>query len=415
MFRYDLVTARIGIFLAMFMYATFAVLDLWIVPDYVAEIWWIRSAVIVVFSVLFVFTFSSPFRKHYQISQCIVALAGGFGVISIIYLMPVPEGYLYYPALIFTFIFFYTMLGLRFINALMANIAILLGYNLVIVGFKEIPVYMILNNNYFLAGGTIVIALAGYVIEQQRRLGFLKSLCLEELRKKADDANAAKSRFFAGMSHELRTPLNAIIGYSEILLEDEKKSGDSEKIKDLVSIETAGRHLLRLINNVLDLAKIEAGKTELMEEDVSIRELVSHIKASIVPLAGKNHNQLLINSRTAPAVMRTDSMRLEQVLVNLLSNACKFTENGRISLDITGGQDSIEFRISDTGIGMTRQQIEGLYNEYSQADAGISREYGGTGLGLAISKQLVELMHGSITVESEAGKGTTFLVKFPLT
>lgn len=413
-FRNDTIFARAGLLLAIFIYVTFAVLDLWIVPEFVSSVWGIRVVVVSFFSVILGFTFTRNFRRYYQMVQLVGAVIGGIGVVAMVYVISVQEGYLYYVGLILAFIFYYTTLGLRFINAFSANILVLLVYNLVLIGYKDVPVYMIVNNNYFLVGSTIVFASAGYILEQQRRLGFLKSLLLEDLRKKADDANVAKSRFFAGMSHELRTPLNAIIGYSELLLEDEKEVGNVEKEKDLVSIQTAGKHLLRLINNVLDMAKIEAGKIELVMEEVPLSELVQRIEATASPLAAKNHNRLRLDINGAPAVLYTDSMRLEQVLINLLSNACKFTENGEINLVVSMNWAGIAFSVRDTGIGMTHEQVTGLFDEYTQADASISRDYGGTGLGLAISKQLVELMGGSISVVSEAGRGSTFTVTLPL-
>jgi signal transduction histidine kinase len=413
MFPGDRQFARVGMFLAIFMYTSFAILDLWIIPDLANVTWAIRSAVIVLISIALSFSCTPYFRKANQYIMVAVALIGGGGIIGMLYYIPEAQGYLYYPALMISFVFFYTVLGLRFINAFFANIVILVLYNIVIIGHKDIPIYMLVNNNYFLIGTTVVIAAAGYIIEQQRRINFLNSLMLEKLRKQADEANVAKSRFFASMSHELRTPLNAIIGYSEMLLEDEYGSADTTKSRDITSIETAGRHLLRLINDVLDLAKIESGKIMLVPEKMVTREMVTQIEATVLPLAAKNHNQLKINIDNAPETLVQDTMRLKQILINLLSNACKFTENGEISLSIKSQGNKTLFSVSDTGIGMKSEVLKNLFNEYTQADARTAQEYGGTGLGLAISKQLVELMGGSISVSSEPGKGSRFDVLLP--
>ncbi len=415
MFRSDIFFARIGIGLGTFMFASFALLDLWIIPDqYLKTMFVARAVILVLFITAFSSTFTSSFRRHSQVIQLAIALVGGLGVVAFVLILPEETGYLYYAALIMAFIFFYVATGLRFINAFIANIIVLLAYNYVIVFYKVVPVYILVNNNFLLIGNTVVVATAGYIIEQQRRLGFLNSRTLVGLRERADSANIAKSRFFANMSHELRTPLNAIIGYSEMLLEEAHESDKQDTVADLSKIRTAGRHLLRLINNVLDLAKIEAGKIELADESVSIVEVVDHIQATIHPLAARNGNDLQTEIANAPETIRGDSMRLEQILINLLSNASKFTYAGTIRFSAAAVDGHLDFIVSDTGIGMNEEQVTGLFDEYMQASTSIARDYGGTGLGLAITHQLVSLMGGTITVASEPGKGSTFTVSLPL-
>jgi len=413
MYHVDTVYARVGLLLAIAMYGVFSILDLWIVPGFAHITWTIRFTVIAFFSAVLALSFTRHFRKIHQLVLFSAAVVGGGGLVVMIFYIPEAQGYLYYPALVIAFVFFYTLLGLRFINALIANAGVLVLYNVVVLNFKELPVYMLVNNNFFLVGAALVIATAGYIIEQQRRISFLKSLMLDKLRRQAEEANVAKSRFFAGMSHELRTPLNAIIGYSEMLLEDERASADQPWSRDLTSIETAGRHLLRLINNVLDLAKIESGKIELVPEKIRIRDMVDRIEATVLPLAAKNRNRLVIDITHAPESIFQDAMRLEQVLINLLSNACKFTDQGDITLAINTWDNSIVFSVQDTGIGLSDDQAQNLFNEFAQADASISRDYGGTGLGLSISRQLVELMGGTISVSSELGVGSNFVVTLP--
>jgi len=233
----------------------------------------------------------------------------------------------------------------------------------------------------------------------------------------AEDASRAKSSFLANMSHELRTPLNAIIGYSEMLQEETQERGLTDLAADLQKVHGAGRHLLALINDILDLSKIESGKMELLLESFEVRALLQDVESTIHPLVEKNHNSLVVCGAESAGSMRADVTRLRQVLFNVLSNACKFTENGTITLDVSRqpleAGDQIVFRLSDTGIGMTPEQLARLFEAFVQADASTSRRYGGTGLGLAISRRFCKMMGGDVTVESTLGKGSTFVVTLP--
>ncbi|HEX7961872.1 MAG TPA: ATP-binding protein [Terriglobales bacterium] len=233
----------------------------------------------------------------------------------------------------------------------------------------------------------------------------------------AEEANRAKSSFLANMSHELRTPLNAIIGYSEMLEEETQDLGKIETVQDLQKIQAAGKHLLALINDVLDLSKIEAGKMGLHLETFDVTDLVEEIVTTLEPAAAKNGNKIKIQMADNLGMMRADITKVRQILFNLLSNACKFTDHGTVSIDVDQStkerSDWIRFCVRDTGIGITAQQKENLFKEFAQADTSISRKYGGTGLGLAITHRFVQLMRGRISVESEPGKGSTFTVYLP--
>ncbi len=235
----------------------------------------------------------------------------------------------------------------------------------------------------------------------------------QEAKLQAEEASSTKSKFLANMSHELRTPLNAIIGYSEMLIEEITDLGAPDLIPDVQKIHGAGKHLLGLINNILDLSKVEAGKVELFLETFAIAPLLTEVTDTLHPLIAKNHNTLVVNCSAEIGSMRADITKLRQSLFNLLSNASKFTENGTITLAVRKEPAWVTFLVSDTGIGMTPQQQTKLFQSFTQADASTTRKYGGTGLGLVITQQFCEMMGGSIQVESEAGKGTAFTIRLP--
>ncbi len=238
---------------------------------------------------------------------------------------------------------------------------------------------------------------------------------LEVLTDEAQMANRAKSQFLANMSHELRTPMNAIIGYSEMLTDEAEDLGLPQFVPDLKKIRTAGKQLLALINDILDLSKIEAGKLELHAEDFDIREMVSDVATITEPLAAKNSNALVIHVEDGR--MYSDLTRVRQILFNLLGNACKFTHSGTVELSVSSkaspSGDFMNFSVKDSGIGMTAEQAGRVFEAFAQADSSTTRKYGGTGLGLAITKKFCEMMDGTIQVESEIGAGTTFTVRLP--
>jgi signal transduction histidine kinase/CheY-like chemotaxis protein len=232
----------------------------------------------------------------------------------------------------------------------------------------------------------------------------------------AEEASRAKSAFLANMSHELRTPLNAIIGYSELLEEEMRDAGGDGNVRDLRRIRGAGKHLLSLINDVLDLSKIEAGKMALHLESFDVASLVEEMITTLEPVAERNSNGLVLRMAGDPGSMHADITKVRQILFNLLSNACKFTENGTVTLDVErrgGGEDRIIFRVSDTGIGMTPEQRKNLFQSFAQADSSTSRKYGGTGLGLAISQRFTHMMRGDIHVASTIGEGSAFTLDLP--
>jgi signal transduction histidine kinase len=229
-------------------------------------------------------------------------------------------------------------------------------------------------------------------------------------------ASERKSQFLASMSHELRTPLNAIIGLTEMMVTNAARFGTENALEPLRRVNAAGKHLLDLINEVLDLSKIEAGKLELNVEAVDLARLIDEVIGTAGQLAEKNLNRLTVEAEENVGTVAADSMRLKQILLNLLSNACKFTKEGEVALrvrKVAGGRDWVELAVADTGIGLTAEQQVKLFQEFTQADSLTARRYGGTGLGLAISRKLARMMGGDVTVTSEMGKGSVFTVRLP--
>ncbi len=243
-------------------------------------------------------------------------------------------------------------------------------------------------------------------------------VALLDLRDKALEANRAKSAFLANMSHELRTPLNAIIGYSEMLHDDAKTDGLDNYSSDLDKIHTAGRHLLTLINEVLDLSKVEAGKMELHLETFNLPDLIQVVVSTVEPMARKNSNKVVCKGLSSVENLHADFTKVRQILLNLLSNAIKFTEHGEVALvvrnELVDGVEGVEISVIDSGIGISKEAINTIFKPFQQADASTTRRYGGTGLGLALCRNFCEMMGGNIWVVSEVGSGATFSIWLPL-
>ncbi len=236
---------------------------------------------------------------------------------------------------------------------------------------------------------------------------------LQETNTQLEVASRHKSEFLANMSHELRTPLNAIIGYSELLTEEAEDLGHDMYAQDLAKINSAARHQLMLINDILDLAKIEAGRMTIYTEDFDIAAVIESVESMVAPLAATNGNSLTIECPEDAGTMHADVTKVRQSLFNLVSNAAKFTEAGSITLIVSPEPDRVEFAVSDTGIGMTEEQVGRLFQAFTQAESSTSKRYGGTGLGLALTREFCRLMGGDISVVSAPGEGSTFTVSLP--
>jgi signal transduction histidine kinase len=239
---------------------------------------------------------------------------------------------------------------------------------------------------------------------------------IQDKNRQLQMASENKSQFVSSMSHELRTPLNAIIGLTEMMVKNAARFGTEKAQEPLQRVNRAGTHLLGLINQVLDLSKIEAGKLELNPEPIHLARLIDEVVGTAGQLAEKNKNRLIIEAQENLGRLTADSMRLKQILLNLLSNACKFTKEGEVALRVRKVADQrewVELAVADSGIGMTAEQQAKLFQDFTQADSLTARRYGGTGLGLAISRKLARMMGGDVTVTSEQGKGSVFTVRLP--
>ena len=253
------------------------------------------------------------------------------------------------------------------------------------------------------------------IVEKSKELEE-KTKELKQAKDIAEASSYAKSQFLANMSHELRTPLNAIIGYSEMLAEDAHDQGHPHYLQDLERIRSSGKHLLSLINEILDLSKIEAGKMDLFIESFELDSLLKSVVDSLAPAIAANKNQFTLQLAQNGIVMHTDQTKLHQILSNLLCNACKFTDQGTITLNVflDANKNEVVLNVHDTGVGMTQQQLEHLFQPFTQGDASTTKKYGGTGLGLTISKHFVLMMGGVITVSSQPASGSIFTVRLPL-
>ena len=273
-------------------------------------------------------------------------------------------------------------------------------------------IYVFMMAAYY---SSVVDSQSELIKEIERHQDTLKALT--RAKDEAERANGAKSEFLAKMSHELRTPLNAVLGYSELLLEDAELDGRGEQIADLQKIIAAGKHLLAMVNDILDLSKIEAGKMALHVEAIDLDSLLKDVEATARPLAAKNANSFVVERGEVLGVMRTDATKLRQAMFNLLSNAAKFTHDGTITLIVTrraeAGRDWLNVTVKDTGIGISAEQQRSLFSNFNQANPAIAAVYGGTGLGLALSQNLCRLLGGQIDVESKLGQGSRFTIRIP--
>ena len=306
---------------------------------------------------------------------------------------------------------FFTIYPVNFLNSFFIVAATVAGFLLYLLDMNIITGAQI---PYLLVMPFVYGVFVKRSNEYRDRIDYVKTEELKILREQAQNASKAKSDFLANMSHELRTPLNAILGYSEMLIEEAEDDELETYASDLAKIQSSGEHLLTLINDILDLSKIEAGKMELHVEEFEFEKHLNQIEATAKPLVEKNGNKFILENNVSIKSLKNDQTKLRQILFNMLSNAAKFTKEGTVTLSISAIEKDIKFAVTDTGIGMNEKQLGKVFDEFTQAEASTAKDYGGTGLGLPISKKMTELMGGKMEVESEEGKGTTFSITIPL-
>ena len=306
---------------------------------------------------------------------------------------------------------FFTIYPVNFLNSFFIVAATVVGFLLYLLDMNIITGAQI---PYLLVMPFVYGVFVKRSNEYRDRIDYVKTEELKILREQAQNASKAKSDFLANMSHELRTPLNAILGYSEMLMEEAEDDELETYAADLAKIQSSGEHLLTLINDILDLSKIEAGKMELHIEEFEFEKHLNQIEATAKPLVEKNGNKFILENNVSVKSLKNDQTKLRQILFNMLSNAAKFTKEGTVTLSISAIEKDIKFAVTDTGIGMNEEQLGKVFDEFTQAEASTAKDYGGTGLGLPISKKMTELMGGKMEVESEEGKGTTFSITIPL-
>lgn len=395
-------------------FVAFIFLDWLRVPEKIYTMLTIRLLTALILSGILALTWTRYFLRWNQEILVFGAWIAGFMIFVMLNVMTPEETFRYYTSVGQVILFVHLILGIRIVYGVVSTLVIVTTYNVFVIYFKHHGADLLAIVDAYLIGVSILAITGGYMLERYKRNTFYQLQMTEHFKEKAENATAAKTRFLAGMSHELRTPLNAIIGYSE-LLQDEIDEKKKEDIKvDLARVQVAGEHLLMLVNDVLDIAKIESGKIELNETMVDINSMLAQVEITVTPLAERNGNQYRQMIGELPEKAKMDGMRVSQILLNLISNACKFTRDGQIILRVEQHGDDLVFTVADTGIGMDKQAIENLFEDFQQADTTIASQYGGSGLGLSIAKQLCELMCGKISVKSEVGKGSTFEVALPL-
>jgi signal transduction histidine kinase len=278
---------------------------------------------------------------------------------------------------------------------------------------REIPVLFARSNLHDETGAAIGAVCVATDISHLKRA----EASLREAKELAEEASLAKSRFLANMSHELRTPLNAVIGYAELLMEEADDRGLDQALDELGKIQFAGKHLLGLISDILDLSKIEAGRMDVHLETFDVADMVETVLGTVRPLAAKSGNRLEVDCPGDIGAVHCDLTKIRQILINLLSNAAKFTDKGAIRLTVSrvvrGETRMLQFIVADTGIGMTQKQLAQLFQAFSQGDSATARKFGGTGLGLAISRAFCDILGGTIEVASQLGVGSAFTVRLP--
>ena len=415
---------RIYLVAAALLYLMFGFLDYVVGGSLVATLWFVRYAIVCpIFLAAAAMTYVPAFDTLAQTVLSIAMIAPGIGVIIMTAIMPPPFNSLYYAGLIMVVIYGSSLVRLRFVNSVFISLLLVALYQVVSILINPIPFKDYLNNNFFLVMATAVGLFSAYTQEMYIRRSYKSQKVIEAkneaanlLLLEADKANKAKSEFLANMSHELRTPLNAIIGFSDILKRQLFGNlGDPRYSEYVTDINDSGNHLLAIINDILDLAKAEAGKLTLQEEDIDLVRCLDDAMRMCRGRAVTAGVNLNFANATESIYAHVDERLIRQIVLNLLTNAIKFTnEGGKVTLSIAAepGQD-IVIQVQDTGIGIAQEDIARVIRPFEQVETVLSRSHGGTGLGLPLTSKLTELHGGTFDIQSQVGIGTTVIVRLP--
>ena len=397
----------------MGLYFTFGLLDLTVGGSLAGYLLVIRYAVVcpILFGI-FCLTFSPIFPRVGQWALATAMLSSGFGVVVMTAIMKPPFNSLYYAGIIMVVIYSGSLIRLKYRFSAAIALFLVASYQVSALWINPIPPATLISNDFFLTMATAVGLFSGYIQELWVRRAYASQKVVDEARQLADAANQAKSEFLATMSHEIRTPLNGVLGMVQAMSREPLPEHQRDR---LAVIGTSGQMLLAILNDMLDLSKIEAGKLELEEAEFDLGALAVDLRTIFGPLAaGKGLNFSVDQAPGLAEVRRGDSLRVRQVMHNLISNAIKFTVAGVVEVHIAPSSDGVCFEVRDTGIGMSPDRIERLFDKFVQADSSTTRRFGGAGLGLAICRELCAAMGGTIRAESVVGRGSRFTVWLPL-
>jgi len=416
---------RLSLILGAILYGFFGTLDAYVMGDAVYDVWLIRYAIVI--PVLLGIAFSTYHQKFAAVSQLVLSLAvlvSGGGVVAMTVVGPAPASHWYYAGLIMVMIFSSTAIRLHYTNSLTMSVVLLALYELSAVILNPVPPAVLANNSFFLTMTIAVGAVTNYTQEYILRLNYVKTRLLElemvrseRLRRKADAANRAKTEFLANMSHELRTPMNAIMGFSEIMVNEMfGPLGSSRYSGYTKDIHLSAKHLLSIINDILDLSKAEAGKMETRESEFDLCELARESMRMLRTQAGSKGLRFTLKTPGFPLELRADKRLTRQVLINIVANATKFTEpGGTVNVTIEQDEDTRQALIvvSDTGVGMTKDEIKRCIEPFTQIESAYTRNEPGVGLGLPMVAKIMEIHGGSFKIHSTVGQGTTAVAHFP--
>jgi signal transduction histidine kinase len=410
---------RAAIAVVAVLWSAFGLMDPWVIPDAMAAVWVVRYGLVdPLLAAVFLLTYSRRFDHLMQPAVAAVYLACASGFLAFIVIVRPPGDTLYpdYAGLMLCAMLGHTALRLRFIYATGVSGLVILGYVMQAVWLRGMPVQYLVHNTFHILAAVILGMIAGYTMEVYIRRDFLQRRAAERSVEQLEVASSHKSRFLASMSHELRTPLNAIIGFSEILLDPSLKVKEEERTQFLTDIFNSGKHLLKLINEVLDLARIEAGRMELQIEPARLTDILDAVHSTVRPLAAKNGIELRVDGDGALPPFPMDAGRVTQILLNLVGNAIKFTPGaGRVWVRASAADGHALVEVGDTGPGIPVEDRERIFLEFHQVKSdGSAHQPEGTGLGLALARKFVEMHGGSLWVDSELGKGSRFFFTLPM-